>query len=107
MKHIIFLLILAQYVFAKETAYYVAQGGDLFDLIRGIPPKEGALKLSKLEGYSKDSLPDGIYYIPPDDEVLASEDTPHLLTLDVNAKKPVDSDKKPVPTADEHNNHDS
>ncbi|XP_026759164.2 uncharacterized protein LOC113518442 [Galleria mellonella] len=105
MKHLIFLIFLAQYVYGKETVYYAAKGGDLFDLIRGIPPKNGALELSKVDKNTQDTLPDGIYYIPPEDEVFASE--PHLLTLDVNAKKPVDNDKKPVSTADEHNNHDS
>ncbi|KAM3967642.1 uncharacterized protein ACR2FA_011198 [Aphomia sociella] len=107
MRYLIIFIFIVQYSFAKESVIYEAKGGDLFDLIRGIPPRDGALRLSKVEGNIKEPLPDGIYYIPPEDEVLASEEPPYLLTLNVNAKKPVGINKKPVSTADEHNNHDS
>lgn len=53
--------------YGKEQVIYKASGGVLFDLVRGFPPKEGALELTKVdEGSDPASLPDGIYFVPED-----------------------------------------
>lgn len=63
MKFIV-LIFLVQFCFAKEQEIYKADGGGLFDLIRGIPPKEGSLEFKKVEQTDTGALPDGIYFIP-------------------------------------------
>ncbi|XP_060803457.1 uncharacterized protein LOC132902453 [Amyelois transitella] len=93
------LMLFAWNTFGKETVLYMAPGADLFDLIRGIPPKGGVLMLSKVDGTDgdKDKLPDGLYYIPEDDG-LTSEDTP-ILHVHRKTEQPK-NEQKPVLEAD-------
>jgi hypothetical protein len=68
---VVFLVTLS---YGKEDTVYELKGGDLFDLIRGIPPKNGTLKLAKVENTDDGKLPDGIFFIPEDD-ILGDEPT--------------------------------
>nr|XP_053614392.1 uncharacterized protein LOC128677510 [Plodia interpunctella] len=99
MKYIIILILLVHNTFGKENVVYNATGGDLFDLIRGIPPKDEVLNLTKVEGVDGDKLPDGIYFIPEDD-ALTPED---ISVLHVHRKTELSRniEQKPVSKADE------
>ncbi|CAG9796791.1 unnamed protein product [Diatraea saccharalis] len=60
------LVLLVNCSFGKEDGVYELKGGDLFDLIRGIPPKDGKLKVSKVVEDTGEKHPDGIFFIPED-----------------------------------------
>lgn len=61
-----FIFLLLNYCVAKENPIYQVSGIELLDLIRGFKPRDGMLKLTKVEG-DRSSLPDGIYFVPEDD----------------------------------------
>lgn len=82
MKCVLILIFLVYCGYGKEQAsIYKASGGDLFDLIRGIPPKEGALELTKVEETDSASLPDGIYFVPEDVPLDGTEPTKLYVTV--------------------------
>ncbi|RVE54479.1 hypothetical protein evm_000964 [Chilo suppressalis] len=69
-------------IFEKEDVAYELQGGDLFDLIRGRPPKDGKLVVKKVADDTGVVKPDGIFFIPED----TLSDVP--ATLEVKRKQP-------------------
>lgn len=85
MKFIIIVSLIVVTVLAKEKVIYEAKGAQLVDLIRGIPPEGGALKLTKVEG-DKDNLPDGVYF-QPEDEALEDAGESGYLYLNVSSIK--------------------
>ncbi|KAL0901806.1 hypothetical protein ABMA27_006976 [Loxostege sticticalis] len=95
MRCILMLFFLVCICYGKEQVIYKASGGVLFDLVRGFPPKEGALELTKVEeGSDPASLPDGIYFVPEDVSLDGVE--PTKLYVSKNKDKDVESEKKPV-----------
>ncbi|XP_028175150.1 uncharacterized protein LOC114363583 [Ostrinia furnacalis] len=93
MKCVFVLLVLVCATFGKEQVVYKATGADLFDLIRGIPPKGGSLDLTKVEDADPASLPDGIYFVPEDVSLDDTEPTKLYVTKSNN--KAVGPEKKP------------
>lgn len=82
---VLFFLVLVNFSFGKEQVIYRADGGGLFDLIRGIPPKDGSLQFKKVNQADTASLPDGIYFVP--DGPIEDE----AVKLDVSVSRPFEN----------------